>query len=488
MEKIPSRLIRRGPAWLLALAGVLMSSHVQAGSIRGIEHNFTSANGVNERCVEIERLPGANYHHSDADTTRAYCELDLSQLALCPKLWSTSPGTIIYRLPGTPSPAAVANFEREHCASGHHLPADSAERVATFKISVNGRKTSGTFAPSSWVYFHLSRLLDTNTYVPPSVYRSMDRELHLQRVSQPGLSISKSRHGLGMLSAGWEQLAGVEQGAISGGAASEALAGDDLVFGVLLDNKGDRYGVEMNGTRESGWGNGQNYDFQQTPAFLALRQPGPLLEAAAQGLHEARKNPAMAKAVSADLPLPQLVLWMNDVLEITLLDYLLSQQDRIGNIDWRWYWYWVEDGRLHHKRAHDSSPPAELADKQALRLQRSAINDNDAGVRSGYANFTRNTDMLKGLRHYHPGLYKRFYGLATDLAEKGPVYQWLGNAAGLSEREVNRIAERAAEALDILLIDCESGALKLDLDPALAFGTSPPGAANPPVTCRPADG
>ena len=210
------------------------------------------------------------------------------------------------------------------------------------------------------------------------------------------------------------------------------------------------------------------------------------MEAAAEGLHEARKNPKMAKAVSADLPLAQVVLWMQDVLEITLLDYLLSQQDRIGNIDWRWYWYWAEDGRLHHRAPTRARLPDDLAAKQPLRLKRSAINDNDAGVRSGYANFTRNTDMLKGLRHYNPGLYERFYRLATDLAVQGPVYQWLGSAAGLSEREVSRIAERAAEALEILVTDCESGALQLDLVPGR--GLWPVGSGHPAVLAGPNDG
>lgn len=478
-----SQIVRRSQvSTAVALFCLLLSGDALAAEIRGTEYRFNSASGVQERCIEIEALPGANYHGSDAKATRLYCSLDFSELALCPKLWSTSPGTIVYRLPGTPSAGFITEFEAAQCDSGHHV---SAEHMTTLKLSVNGAKTSGTYAPSSWVYFHLSRLLDTNTYVPPAVYRSMDRELHLQRVSQPGLNISKGRHGLGMLSAGWEQVVAIEEGTLGGSAAGEMLEDDDLVFGVMLNSKGDRYGVEMNGTRESGWGKGQNYDFQQTPAFLALRQPGPLMAAAAEGLHQARKDPRMAKAVSADMPLAQVVLWMNDVLEITLLDYLLSQQDRIGNLDWRWYWYWVEDNRLNHQHAHESTPPDDLVAKKPLRFKRSAINDNDAGVRSSYANFARTTGMLKGLRHYNPGLYERFYRLANDLAVQGPVYQWLGSAAGLSEREVNRIAERAAEALQILVTDCESGALQLDLIPIVAFGRPAPDSDSSAGSCRP---
>jgi hypothetical protein len=34
-----------------------------------------------------------------------------------------------------------------------------------------------------------------------------------------------------------------------------------------------------------------------------------------------------------------MVFWMRDLADITLLDYLFGQQDRIGNIDYLTYWY-----------------------------------------------------------------------------------------------------------------------------------------------------
>ena len=87
----------------LAVLYLLLPADVMAGDIRGTEHPFTSVNGVEERCVDIERLPGADYHHGDAEDTELYCSLDFSELVLCPKLWSTSPGTVVHQLSGTPS-------------------------------------------------------------------------------------------------------------------------------------------------------------------------------------------------------------------------------------------------------------------------------------------------------------------------------------------------------------------------------------------------
>ena len=178
----------------------------------------------------------------------------------------------------------------------------------------------------------------------------------------------------------------------------------------------------------------------------------------------------MASKLPADTPVIQVVFWMREVLEISLLDYLLGQQDRIGNIDFTWRWYWLEDGKLESDSAHGHEAPEELAPLNPVRLRRSAINDNDAGVRRGYANFAKKAGMLDGLRHYHAGTYYKLGKLARDLAEKGPAWNWLTGPAGLSPREVDAISARASEAFTLLQTDCDSGNLKLDLDPAVMLG------------------
>ena len=73
--------------------------------------------------------------------------------------------------------------------------------------------------------------------------------------------------------------------------------------------------------------------------------------------------------------------------------------------------------------------------------------------------------MLSGLRHYNPHLYKKLVHLAMDLQSKGEIYQWFVKSSGLSEREIDAIAEKTQMAFELLVADCESGNLKLDLDP-----------------------
>jgi hypothetical protein len=458
-----------------AVLGWLSTITANAAPVSGEAISFESPNGLTEQCIRLDRFPGAHYKKHDDDHEAEYCALDFSLLALCPKLWSTSPGTILYDIDAAAYGGDYRAFETQHCASGHHAKDAARHKPATFKISVNDRDTSATYAPSSWVYYHFSRYFRTQVHVPVSVYRSMDAAVHHDRVVKPALSIVGDRRSLRMLAAGWRFLDKLETGQLSGGAAHAALTDEGRqVYGVLLDNKGDRYGAEFNGTRESGWGSGQNLDFQQTAPYLALRSELPVMEAARWGIHEARKNPKMAKALPAETDPRQVVFWMQELLEITLLDFMLGQQDRIGNIDYNWRWYWIEDGKLESDNAHGKEPPQEIAGFSPVRLRQSAINDNDAGVRAGYADFAERTHMLEGLRHYNADLYRRLGAMAADFQAKGEMYRWMTNSAGLSTSEADRIAGRTIKAFELLQADCRSGGLALDLEPAQALDAGLP--------------
>ena len=459
----------------LAIAlSTLFAGPVAAAPVEGETVAFSSPGGLTEQCIRIEPLPGADFSKHDRKTEAEYCALDLYRLALCPKLWSTSPGTILYEIDLANGSGSPAGFEQAQCGNGHHARNAALGKPATFKMSVNGRDTSATYAPSSWVYYHFSRYLDTNVHVPVAVYRSMEAAQHNRRVTSRGVELTQGHRNLRMLAAGWRFVDELERGEGSSGAKQAALTDEGRqVYGVMLDNKGDRYGPEINGTRESGWGSGQNHDFQLTAPFIALRTAGTIEEAVREGVHRARSNPRMAKALPADVSSAQVVFWMRDVLEIVLLDYILGQQDRIGNIDYSWRWFWVEDGKLESKAAHGQEAPEEIRAFGPTRLKRSAINDNDAGVRRGYANFALKTGMLDGLRHFHPGLYQRLGRLAADLADGGPAYAWLTGPAGLGSREADAIAQRTVEAFEKLSADCRAGRLALDLDPAAFIGADP---------------
>ena len=480
MTGVPRRALLTGIA--LALLPVTAGF---AAPVRGTAIDYPQPNGLVEQCIRIEPMPGARFDPVDREAEAAFCSLDFRQLAVCPKLWSTSPATILFKIDTAALDGEVVDWERARCADGERVHALQISEPGVFKQSVNGQKTSATYAPSSWVYYHFSRYLETQVAVPVAVYRSVDRDWHHRRVVQPGLEVSGRRRGLGMLNAGWQWLDELESGAADHGRSDVLTDEGRQVYGVLLNGSGRRYEAEFNGTRASGWGSGQNRDFQKTAPFLALRDPRPVTEAAEAAIVAARQDPLMARHLPADVPVAQVVLWMRDVLDVTLLDFILGQQDRIGNIDYRWAWTWRDGVQVNHRPAADQTPPTDLADLAPLRLRRTVLNDNDAGVRPGYANFAQRTGMLDDLRHYDPALYRRLAALATDFADNGPARQWLTGAAGISENAAQRIVDRTQTAWTTLRDACERGDLALDLVPAAVLPGRGAPVAKDAVTCRP---
>ena len=101
---------------LLTAALALASGGLSATPVSGEVTEFRSANGLVEQCVQIADFPGAHYTEDDLAQEQRYCALDFARLALCPKLWSTSPGTILFEIEGSD----YGGFEKSYCADGHH--------------------------------------------------------------------------------------------------------------------------------------------------------------------------------------------------------------------------------------------------------------------------------------------------------------------------------------------------------------------------------
>jgi hypothetical protein len=162
---------------------------------------------------------------------------------------------------------------------------------------------------------------------------------------------------------------------------------------------------------------------------------------------------------------------MREVSEIVLLDFIFSQQDRIGNIDFTPYYYWLENGEQKHKKAKHHEPGDADVPADAILLRRTNLNDNDAGGRVAYANFTKSTQMLEKLRHFDAGVYRKLVALDMDLQSGGPVFQWLDSSLGLSDRQVKQVVDNTALAAGILRDSCNRGDLRFDLNPKRFFET-----------------
>jgi hypothetical protein len=333
-------------------------------------------------------------------------------------------------------------------------------------MSVNAPATSGTFAPASLLYYHLSRYFHTAVNVPVAVYRTIDKAAHRARVIKPGMRDSAGKASLRMLHEGWRYL---DQAAGSGPAPveiSETLTADrQQLFGILVNGRGTRYGAEVNGPRTGGWGKGQNLALQRTAPFLALRQAEPLAEAVQEGIRLSRQDPAVAKAMRVKPSMAQMVYWMRELSEMALLDFILGQQDRVGNIDFVEEWYWISDGRVEHRTAVERSVPPDLSAFRPQRIRRTWLNDNDAGVRASYSDFAKITHELDGLRHFGAVTYRQLMALDQDLQSKGKLHGLLKASFAIGERELGLIVQRTHEAAAVLRGACDGGRLRFDLEP-----------------------
>ena len=155
---------------------------------------------------------------------------------------------------------------------------------------------------------------------------------------------------------------------------------------------------------------------------------------------------------------------MKELTEITLFDFIFSQQDRVGNIDYVDYWYWLEDDQVHRARASGPGRPNNVP-SGALLLKRTHLNDNDAAGKLQYLNYTKRTGMLEKIRHYSPETYKRLIALNEDFESQGPLYHYVKDHFGLSDRQFGQIVRNTELAVGILGDTCRSGKLRFDLDP-----------------------
>jgi hypothetical protein len=451
---------------LLSFTGNLSAAAVTGGTV--ITH--TSPNKIEERCVILEQMPGGEYSSRDSKAEQAYCKIDLysKSIAMCPKTWGASPETIIYQLYAGPYKGNAKKFEASVCSKGKSAANYTTGRRLEFTNTMNMKGASGAFSTASLLYYHFSRYFDMHIHVSVAVQRTMDNKEHLQRVTLRGIKLaSKNKK---MIHAAWLDMKKIEEKPELYKPTDELFTRDrKQIYGVLLHSPGKRYGVLMNGARKSGQGDGQNNDFQKTPPFLALRSSQPLKKAILEGIAEAEKDPLIKKAIKSEISDQQMVYWMQDLTEITLLDYIFSQQGRVGNIDYEEYWYWKKGSSIRKQHARTKTPAKNLAKHKPLRIQETFLNDNYAGGRKSYSNFTKKTNMLEKIRHFNPDTYKQLIKLDKDFSSKGKLYAYVKDSFGLSEQQLQQIVTNTNHAAAILKESCKEKILRFDLNPDKFF-------------------
>jgi hypothetical protein len=149
------------------LTFLLLTGTAQAADFHGVARTYGKG-----QCIVLNRLPadsGAEYKSSDADKEQALCGIDFTDkgIGMCPKTWSTSPGTVIYDIRKSRYNGNPEKFEAEYCPRQRALKAkvEGVDRIATYKQSINGQfhqRTSATFVQASPLYYEYSRYFKTS--------------------------------------------------------------------------------------------------------------------------------------------------------------------------------------------------------------------------------------------------------------------------------------------------------------------------------------
>jgi len=229
---------------LAASLFAMLALPVQAtDAVIGQTTEYLGYNGVPEACVRITPLPSAEYDADDLTDEAALCDLDAysPDVALCPKIWSTSAAIVFYDISEGKFKGDRTGFQTTICAGGKIAKYVAKDQIARLKFSINQATTSAVFTPSSLLYYHFSRYFGFGTTVPVAVWRSIDKSVLLNEVALGGKALTAVQDNLAMNHAAWNTLVAAiaqpESYEIPGnyGTAADFLTSDgDAAYGKSL--------------------------------------------------------------------------------------------------------------------------------------------------------------------------------------------------------------------------------------------------------------
>lgn len=454
------------------------------------------------------------FSNSSKLNPKLFKKSETKEVVLCPKLNSTVPGTNFIDVPkGWDSEKA----KKEFCIAKLEVPvaiADQYSIEARLKSWFADASTSSVLA-----YYHMSRILGVGR-VPPAVYRTVERTSHAEVIAKANELLNGSTDHIG---GNWRALGSANQSAVRGKPNLKLYTPDgNMLYGALSKNaKGEEKYTEVSGVG----------DFAtRYPRFFA--QP-PFQKVA---------NPASVEVIANSNHIEKLapvIIQMRDVSGMVLLDSLLSQDDRIGNIHYK-----IEvientpQGAYSREltKIEKEAAKAELLKARAPQLERAKVasaqgntkqaanylahaekiklterivlralktlypgeskivakvmilKDNDCGVDTDprrRQNRMRQNGALERVRHMDPETYRRFLKLADDiLSDRFKPFAMNTLLYRSQDYEGTNVSlkENTRYALGVLKEACRRGDLKLDL--TMKFDERGRFVPQPPASCE----
>ncbi|XGC81862.1 hypothetical protein ACES2L_05120 [Bdellovibrio bacteriovorus] len=406
----------------------------------GIRQQFTSPNRLYELCVVPKKWQGGDFKNGDIKKEVELCTFDFyTNMGICPKYSSTNPGILLIK---PTSKHSKTTIDSSHC-----------------DVDVLGYKTEAKFkqtftcssTPSILAYYQLSRLLGDINQIPVSVIRTMDAGIHRRIVDKANKYLKGSGRYTEIT---WKMMEKVHLNPRD----YPALIDDThtQIYGALSDNvKNEEKYTEISG---KGSYSTRYTRFLSLPPFLRLTET--------RSVTDIVGSSEFAKVA-------QTVVQMKDIADMILLDTLLNQQDRIGNIHYKFYWMFVDpsNNSLNRQKSEakwkdnvlvvPEAEKAEMAGKQAALVKQMVLKDNDCGVTK--TNMMRKLQVLQRVNHFSYRTYRKFLAFEQTL-QTAEAKEYFKTELLFGDKSFQSLLNNAKEARQILKGKCERKELRFDLD------------------------
>ena len=371
--------------------------------------------------MEVQ-LCGLDFH---SETPSQFENLNLIPTAVCPKINSTNPGLEIFKIP---EGLSKNQMESQGCK------VEGTKKLAKYKMS-----TSCSYTPSILGYYHISRMLGNILHIPVSVLRTVDQNYHLA-LAKKGLQLTPVKD---VIHQTFQTLVSGLEGHGSSSFNDRVLTTTHQSYGALLE-------VLKNESSYQEFyhpGNDLAATFKQKDRTFKMLSTDQTLE----------------KIISKKLSKENLqsLVAMKDLSEMLIIDYLMNQKDRFGNIASIDFAYYKDDQGLLRRTAASNVSPNFLK-PGVFVVKEMALKDNDCGG-SDRTNVAKISGLTTGLRHLHPMTYHRLLWL-NSIAQLLATKDFFTKEMRFTEQDQNVFHANLSELALKLRNLCLQGKLHLDLD------------------------
>ena len=398
-----------------------------------------------EVCVVPRHFGDVGYFDQDVQTEELLCAIDVnSNAAVCPKLNSTNPGLDMYSLP--------QNFTFKQVEAGR-CKTTGAKKIAKYKLS-----TSCSYTPSILGYYHLSRILGGIANVPPSVLRTFDLQNHIA-LGRTALAETAPNT---LIHQTWASL----MAQLTAGANASKR---DL---LLTEDLTQSYGaLSLNPTQENFYQEFFSGGANNVARAVNFRDKNPIVAMLA---HSADINTLVGRTFTVENV--QKMVQLRDAADLIVIDTIMNQQDRFGNIHYieKYYYHDTKDLNADGSAKLKSSrklTPEEVTQLGAIQVKEMMLKDNDCGVVK--QNVAKQAGLADRIAHIDPSTYHHVLQLDA-IADSAETRQFFLQELVFTPNDYTSVRKNLKDLAAKLHQACSQGKLRPDLDLQAHFSELPP--------------